>query len=174
MTGPLSTDDQGRLLVDVRGPRFSAAITAFVLGVALVLRGPVGIGLVAWQWLAFAVATFGGLRWSVYGNLFRALKRRLDLGAPPATEPEGPPRFAQLCGLLVVTLALALFALGMATAGWIAVAIVFGLSALLAVAGVCVGCELYLLGQRLRPQGRRSTAATVPDVAQPRESSEPS
>jgi len=32
----------------------------------------------------------------------------------------------------------------------IAVAVVLALSVLLATTGICVGCELYLVGQRLR------------------------
>jgi hypothetical protein len=154
----LAYTDDGTLLIDVRGPRFGAAITTFVLALALVVQGPVGIALVAIQWLVFATATVFGLAWSPYGNLFRAIKRRFDLGPPPATEPEGPPRFAQACGLSVATLALVLFALGAATAGWIAVGVVLALSTLLAVTGICVGCELYLVGQRLT--GGRATTAT--------------
>jgi hypothetical protein len=112
MAHQLVTDEHGALVIDVRGPRFGAAITTLVLAVALIVQGPVGVALVAWQWVAFAIATFAGLRWSPYGNLFRALKRRLDLGPPPATEPEGPPRFAQLCGFAVTSIALVAFAFG--------------------------------------------------------------
>jgi hypothetical protein len=137
-------------MIDVRGPRVGAAITTTVLAVALVVQGPVGVGLVAWQWLAFAIATIGGLAWSPYGNLFRLLKRSLDLGPPPATEPAGPPRFAQACGLAVTTVALGAFTLGAAVAGWVAVGVVLTLSILLATTGLCVGCELYLLGHRVR------------------------
>jgi hypothetical protein len=96
------------------------------------------------------------LAWSPYGNLFRILKRRLDLGPPPATEPEAPPRFAQACGLAVALVALALLGAGATTAGWIAVGIIFALSALLATSGICIGCELYLAGQPvLGGRGRR-------------------
>lgn len=154
MTRNLATDADGRLLIDVRGPRFGAAITATMLGVAVIVQGPVGLGLVTWQWLVFAIATFAGLRWSPYGNVFRWTKRRFDLGPPPATEPEGPPRFAQLCGFLVASVALGLFLLGAATAGWVAVGVVLALSLLLALTGICVGCEVYLVGQRLGA-GRR-------------------
>jgi len=149
MTQNLVTDTDGRLIIDVRGPRFGAAITSTVLGAALIVQGPVGIGLVAWQWLAFAIATFAGLAWSPYGRLFRWVKRRFDLGPPPATEPEGPPRFAQLCGFIVASIALVLFAVGATTAGWVAVGVVLTLSLLLALTGICIGCELYLVGQRL-------------------------
>ena len=164
MTQNLVRDADGRLVIDVRGPRFGAAITSTVLAAALIVQGPVGIGLIAWQWLAFAIATFAGLAWSPYGRVFRFVKRRFDLGPPPATEPEGPPRFAQLCGFLVASVALALFALGAATAAWIAVGVVLALSLLLALTGLCVGCEVYLLGQRLRARASTGAVADGGDV----------
>ena len=91
------------MMIDVRGPRFGAAITSTVLAAALLVQGTVGTALVVWQWTMFAIAAVFGLRHSVYGNLFRALKRRFDLGPPPATEPEAGPRFAQACGLAVLS-----------------------------------------------------------------------
>jgi hypothetical protein len=160
MSQRLARDEEGVLLVDVRGPRFGAAITTAVLAAALVVQGPIGVGLVAWQWLAFAIATVAGLAWSPYGNLFRFVKRRFDLGPAPDVETEGPPRFAQACGLAVATVALVLFAVGATTAGWVAVGIVFALSALLAFTGICVGCELYLVAQRARA-GKRGQADTT-------------
>jgi len=163
MARSLAYDADGRLLIDVRGPRFGAAITSVVLATALVVQGGVGTGLVAWQWVAFAVSTVFGLAWSPYGNVFRFLKRRFDLGPPPATEHEGPPRFAQACGLAVASVALVLFAVGATTAGWVAVGMVLALSVLLATTGICVGCELYLLGQRLR--GGRSGGPGVSEDA---------
>jgi hypothetical protein len=153
MAQQLATDEQGNLVVDVRGPRFGAAVTTIVLAVALVLQGPVGIALVAWQWLVFAITTFAGLAHSPYGRVFRVVKRRFDLGAPTRTEPEGPPRFAQACGLAVTTVALLAFASASPVLGWAAVGVVLALSTLLAATGLCVGCELYLVGQRLRSRG---------------------
>jgi hypothetical protein len=148
-THPLARDEQGRLLIDVRGPRFGAVVTSLVLAVAVVVQGPVGWALVSWQWLAFAVSTVAGLAWSPYGNLFRWVKRRFDLGPPPATELEGPPRFAQACGLAVLTVALVLGVAGTGAAAWAAVGVVLGLSVLLAATGMCIGCELYVAGQRV-------------------------
>lgn len=136
--------DTGRP-IDVRGPRFGAAVTTVVLAVAVVLQLE---WLAAFQTAVFAVSTFGGLRWSPYGNLFRFLKRRLDLGPPPETEPEGPPRFAQLCGFVVTAAGLVAFLAGAQLVGWVLVGIVLALSTLLATTGLCVGCELYLLGRR--------------------------
>lgn len=150
----LAYDADGRLLIDVRGPRFGAALTSVVLGTALVVQGGVGLGLVAWQWIAFAVSTVAGLRFSPYGNLFRWVKRRFDLGPAPATEPEAPPRFAQACGLAVSSVALVAFALGAASLGWVAVGVVLALSLLLATTGICVGCELHVLGTRVISRAR--------------------
>lgn len=152
MARELARDEQGGLIIDKRGPRFGAAITTVVLAVALVVGGPIGVALVTWQWVAFGISTFFGLAWSPYGNVFRFVKRRFDLGPPPETEPEGPPRFAQLCGFAVTTVAVVVFAVAGsgAVAGWVAVGIVLALSTLLAATGLCVGCELYLWGQRLR------------------------
>jgi hypothetical protein len=153
MSQQLARDDRGALVIDVRGPRFGAAITSLVLATALIVQGPVGVALVSWQWLAFGISTFAGLAWSPYGNVFRFVKRRFDLGPPPETEAEGPPRFAQACGFVVATVALVLFVSGLTVGGWIAVAVVLALSVLLATTGICVGCELYLVGRRLRATG---------------------
>jgi hypothetical protein len=133
--------------IDVRGPRFSAALTLTVLVLAYLLRSPV---VLAFQVAVFAVAALAGLRWSLYGNLFRVLKRRLDWGAPPATEPEAGPRFSQLMGLLFTGAGLAAVLSGAAALGWGLVLVVIALSGLLAATGLCVGCEVYALGQRVR------------------------
>jgi hypothetical protein len=132
------------MLIDVRGPRFGAAITSTVLATALLVQGGMGTALVAWQWTMFAIATVFGLRFSVYGNLFRFVKRRFDLGPPPATEPEAGPRFAQACGLAVLTVALVGTVIGASSVlVWGAVAVVLTLSLLLASTNVCIGCMLY-------------------------------
>ena len=153
----LARDADGNLLIDVRGPRFSAVITATVLTTALLLRGSVGTALVVWQWAVFATGALAGLAWSPYGNLFRFLKRRIDLGPPPAVEGEAGPRFAQFCGLAVTSIALGALALGAPVLAWSAVGVVLALSLLLATTGLCVGCELYVIGQRL---GARTGAGT--------------
>ena len=148
-TDRLAYDADGGLLIDVRGPRFGAAITSVVLATALVVQGGLGTALVVWQWTMFAVAAGFGLKHSVYGNLFRILKRRFDLGAPPATEPEAGPRFAQACGLAVLSVALVALTLGATTIAWIAVGVVLTLSLLLASTNVCIGCLLYGLVSRM-------------------------
>lgn len=135
------------LMIDVRGPRFSAALTFTVLVAAYLLQSPI---LLALQVAVFAIAAIAGLRWSPYGNLFRFVKRRFDLGPPPHTEPEAGPRFSQVMGLLFTGAGLAAVAAGATGLGWSLVLVVVALSALLASTGICVGCEMYALGQRLR------------------------
>ena len=134
------------LEIDVRGPRFSATVTFAVLALAFAFRST---WLLAFQVLVFAVAALAGLRWSPYGNVFRFLKRRLDLGPPPATEPEAGPRFSQLMGLLFSGGGLLAITLGATGLGWALVLVVIALSGLLAATGLCVGCEVYALGRRL-------------------------
>jgi len=136
--------------IDVRGPQFGAAITFAVLVVAYIWRLPF---LLSFQVLVFGIAAFAGLRWSPYGNIFRFLKRRLSfIGPPPATEPEAGPRFSQLMGFIFTAAGLAVATNGNETVGWSLVLIVVALSALLAFTGLCVGCEMYALGQRFRRQ----------------------
>ena len=79
------------LMIDVRGPRFSAALTFVVLATAYLTQSA---AVLAVQVVVFAIAAIAGLRWSPYGNVFRFVKRRFDLGPPPETEPEAGPRFS--------------------------------------------------------------------------------
>lgn len=133
--------------IDVRGPRFSAALTFCVLAVAFATSSR---WLLAFQVVVFAIAALAGLRWSPYGNLFRFLKRRLSwIGPPPATEPAAGPRFSQLMGLLFSGAGLAAVLAGASVLGWALVLVVVALSGLLAATGLCVGCEVYALGQRV-------------------------
>lgn len=133
-------------MIDVRGPRVSAALTFTVLVAAYLTDSWL---LLAVQVAVFAVAALAGLRWSPYGNVFRLAKRRLDLGPPPATEPEAGPRFSQLMGLLFSGAGLALVLGGQPGIGWALVLVVVALSGLLAATGICVGCQVHALGARL-------------------------
>ncbi|WP_108666579.1 DUF4395 domain-containing protein [Euzebya rosea] len=135
------------LMIDVRGPRFSAALTFVVLATAYLTQSA---AVLAVQVVVFAVAAIAGLRWSPYGNVFRFVKRRFDLGPPPETEPEAGPRFSQVMGLIFSGAGLAAVLVGASTLGWGLVLVVVALSGLLAATGICVGCEMYAVGQRLR------------------------
>jgi hypothetical protein len=134
-------------LVDVRGPRFSAWITALVLALALVLGSGV---LVAVQAVVFAVGAFAGLRHAPYGVLFRAVVAP-RLGPVREREPEAPPRFAQLVGLLFAVVGAAGYLLGAPVLGAVATGFALVAALLNAATGFCLGCELYLIARRALP-----------------------
>jgi hypothetical protein len=135
------------VLVDVRGPRFAAALTAAVLAVALVLGSGV---LVAVQAVVFAVGAFAGLRYAPYGVLFRTLVAP-RLGPVREREPEAPPRFAQLVGLLFAVVGAAGYLLGVPVLGAVATGLALVAALLNATTGFCLGCELYLIARRALP-----------------------
>jgi hypothetical protein len=133
--------------VDVRGPRFVAAVTAVVLALALLL----GSGwLVAAQAVVFAVGAFAGLRHAPYGMLFRLLVAP-RLGPVREREPETPPRFAQLVGLLFAVVGAAGYLLGAPVVGAVATGFALVAALLNATTGFCLGCELYLIARRALP-----------------------
>jgi hypothetical protein len=133
--------------IDVRGPRFAAGVTAVVLAVALIL----GSGeLVAVQAVVFAVGAFAGLRYAPYGVLFRLLVAP-RLGPVREREPEAPPRFAQLVGLLFAVAGATGYLLGAPVVGAVATGFALVAALLNAVTGFCLGCELYLIARRALP-----------------------
>ena len=133
--------------IDVRGPRFAAWVTAVVLAIALIL----GSGtLVAVQAVVFAVGAFAGLRYAPYGALFRLLIAP-RLGPVREREPEAPPRFAQLVGLLFAVVGAAGYLLGAPVLGAVATGFALVAALLNAATGFCLGCELYLTARRALP-----------------------
>ena len=133
--------------IDVRGPRFSAWITAVVLAVALLLGSGV---LVAVQAVVFAVGAFAGLRYAPYGVLFRTVVAP-RIGPARDREPEAPPRFAQLVGLLFAVVGAAGYLLGAPVLGAVATGFALVAALLNAATGFCLGCELYLIARRALP-----------------------
>jgi hypothetical protein len=133
--------------IDVRGPRFAAWVTAAVLTVALLL----GSGtLVTVQAVVFAVGAFAGLRYAPYGVLFRLFVAP-RLGPVREREPEAPPRFAQLVGLLFAVVGAAGYLLGAPVLGAVATGFALVAALLNAATGFCLGCELYLIARRALP-----------------------
>ncbi|MFE0916383.1 DUF4395 domain-containing protein [Streptomyces nigra] len=131
--------------IDVRGPRFGAAVTTVVLAVVLVTGSA---WLLAWQTLAFALGAAGGVGRSPYGVLFRRVVRP-RLGPPTAFEAPEPPRFAQAVGLVFAVAGLVGYTLGPQWLGLAATGAALAAAFLNAVFGYCMGCEMYLLVRRL-------------------------
>ncbi len=127
-------------LIDPRGQRFGAGLSAVVLAATIVLDQPIGVALVA---LALGVSSALGTRWFVFGRPWPPIRRLLRLGPPSAPEPEVGPRFAQALGTTFLALGTILLVAGLRPLGWLPVVAVVALQALLAVTGYCLGCRLY-------------------------------
>ncbi|MET9552133.1 DUF4395 domain-containing protein [Streptomyces sp. NPDC006645] len=130
--------------IDVRGPRFGAAVTTVVLA-AVLLTG--SAALLGWQALVFAVGALAGVGRSPYGWLFRAVVRP-RLGPPTEFESPQPPRFAQAVGLVFAVVGLVGLLWGPLWLGLAATACALAAAFLNAVFGYCLGCEMYLLLRR--------------------------
>jgi FtsH-binding integral membrane protein len=129
-------------LVDSRGPRFGAAVTAVVLAVALVTGWA---WLLALQAVVFAVGAAGR---PPYGVIYRRLVRP-RLGPPAELEDTRPLRFAQALGLVFTLVALAGLALSTPVVTIVATAAALAAAFLNSAFGVCLGCEVYLVLRRL-------------------------
>lgn len=150
MAADTTTPTPARTTVDPRGPRFGAAITTIVLALSLVfISTPVGIVLVAWQTLVFALGALVGLQAQPYGVVFRRLVRP-RLAPPRELEDAAPPRFAQAVGLIFMVVALIALLAGATLVATVAVALALAAAFLNAVFNFCLGCEMYLLWARVR------------------------
>ncbi len=128
-------------MIDPRGHRFGAAVSAGLLVVSFVTGWVPGVAIAL---LSIGVSAAFGLRWSIYGAIWRRIVRIARLG-PPEPEHEYPPRFAQTLGSVALILSLLAFAVGAATIGWLFALAVAGLQTLLGATGYCLGCKLYFL-----------------------------
>ena len=127
--------------IDPRGHRFGAGLSSILLIVAAVANWP---WLVAVALLSIGVSAAFGLRYSIYGAIWRRIVRLARLG-PTEPEHEYPPRFAQVLGSTALTLSLVAFALGLPVVGWLLALAVAGLQGVLGLTGYCLGCRLYFL-----------------------------
>ena len=129
--------------LDVRGPRFAATITTFVL-IAVLLTGSGWLALA--QTVVFAIGA-ASARYAPYGLLYR------NVVAPrlrPATEvePAEPVRFAQGIGFVFGAVASVSLLAGASALGLVAAACALVAAFLNAAFGLCLGCELYLVLRR--------------------------
>jgi hypothetical protein len=140
-------------VIDPRGPRVSAGITAVVVLVviALALSGLTLAAtiLFALQAVVFAIGAFAGVQRHPYGFLYKQLVRP-RLQPPVELEDPRPPTFAQGVGLFVTLTGLVLALLGVPLALPIAAAAAFVAAFLNSVFDYCLGCQIYLLLVRSR------------------------
>jgi hypothetical protein len=133
--------------IDPRGARVSAAITTVVLAVVLIT----GSGwLLAAQTLVFAIGALAGLRYAPYGTVYRYLIRP-RLGPPARMEAAAPPRFAQGVGMVIAGIGVIGYAAGATALGIVCAALALVAAFLNAAFDYCLGCQIYLFIQRIRP-----------------------
>jgi hypothetical protein len=128
-------------MIDPRGHRFGAGVSAIILVLAVVLQAPI---LVVVAFLSIATSAAFGLKYSIYGAIWRRIVKVAKLG-PTEPEHEYPPRFAQVLGSIALALSLVAFLVGATTLAWVFALAVAGLQTLLAATGYCLGCRLYFL-----------------------------
>lgn len=154
--------------IDPRGPRFGASITSVLLLITILLglTGPstgqdARVSAPAFLLLLAVTLLFAwgvlSPRTAPWGVVFRRLVRP-RLAPPSELEDPRPPRFAQGVGLLVSVIGLALQLAGVPWGLPVAAAVAFVAAFLNAAFGFCLGCQMYLLLQRLGVIGRGATA----------------
>jgi hypothetical protein len=129
--------------LDVRGPRFAAALTTVILIVIALTRSG---WLAAAQAVVFLIGAVSA-RYAPYGVLFRRLIAP-RLAPPSQLEPAEPVQFAQGIGFVFAVLAAIGFFAGSAVLGLTATALALIAAFLNAAFGLCLGCEAYLLLRR--------------------------
>jgi uncharacterized protein DUF4395 len=142
-------------LLDPRGPRFAAAVTAVVL-ILIMIFGSGWLALA--QAVVFAISAWSP-RWSPYGLIYRGLVAP-RLPRPAELEPTAPVRFAQLVGFVFLAVAAVGYLAGVPVLGLVFTGFALIAAFLNAAFGLCLGCELYLAARRItgKPAPRRVPA----------------
>jgi hypothetical protein len=134
-------------VIDSRAPRFNQAVIGSLALVAVLLGGAAWV-LLALLALQLAVGLIFGRRYCLPClAYFELVQPRFGEGR---VEDSRPPRFANLVGAVVLGAASLSWALGLERVGATLGLLVAGLALLAASTGLCVGCELYRIGARLR------------------------
>lgn len=134
------------VVIDARGPRFSAAITVFVLATALATQS---LPLITFQLMVFLIGATKGPQFTPYAFLFKSLvKPRLK--GEFVSEDVRPPKFAQAVGFLFAVTAVSGLLSGATIVFTIATGFALAAAFLNAAFDYCLGCEVYLLLLRTR------------------------
>ncbi len=124
-------------------------MTLVLLAAALLSPTPVAVVIVALQALFFLSGVTLGVQRTPTAVVFKRLIRP-RLSPPDELEDPRPPRFAQGVGLAFTVVALIGFAAGALLVAQVAIGLAVIAALLNAAFGMCLGCEVYLLGVRLR------------------------
>jgi len=134
------------VVIDARGPRFSAAITVFVLAAALTTQS---LPLITFQLVVFLIGATKGPQFTPYAFFFKSvIKPRLKSDFEP--EDVRPPKFAQAVGFLFTVTAFAGLLASVTMLFTVATGFALAAAFLNAAFNYCLGCEVYLLLLRAR------------------------
>ena len=134
------------VVIDARGPRFSAALTVFALASALATQS---LPLIAFQLAVFLIGATKGPQFTPYAFLFKTLiKPRLKSEFVP--EDVRPPQFAQAVGLIFTVIAVVGLLSEVTIVFTIATGFALAAAFLNAAFNYCLGCEFYLILLRAR------------------------
>jgi Domain of unknown function (DUF4395) len=132
-------------VIDSRAARFSQGITGIVALLGAAFGWPLAWALMSGQLLlGLTVGRRYCLPCLAY---FEIVQPRLGEGP---LEDSRPPRLANAIGTAVLGIAAIAWWLGAPVVGTFLGSVVAGLALLSATTGLCVGCEIYRLGARLR------------------------
>jgi hypothetical protein len=132
-------------VIDSRAARFSQGVTGIVALLGAIFGWPLAWALMSGQLLLGLTA---GRRWCLPCLAYFGLVQP-RLGEGPL-EDSRPPRLANVIGTAVLGLAALAWWMGAPGVGTALGALVAALALLSATTGLCVGCEIYRLGARLR------------------------
>jgi hypothetical protein len=139
-------NNKNPVVIDARGPRFSAAITVLVLATALATQS---LPLIVFQSAVFLIGATKGPQFTPYAFLFKNLiKPRLKGEFVP--EDVRPPQFAQAVGFVFTVIAVAGLLSGATIVFTIATGFALAAAFLNAAFNYCLGCEFYLILLRAR------------------------
>ena len=134
------------VVIDARGPRFSAALTVLVLVGALATQS---LALITIQLAIFLIGATKGPQFTPYAQIFKSwIKPRLNGEFIP--EDVRPPKFAQAVGFIFAAIAVAGLLSGVTSLFTIATGFALAAAFLNAAFNYCLGCEIYLILLRAR------------------------
>ena len=135
--------------VDSSVPRAKAVFHAVLPAIGFLLGGIYGSTIIALTGLVMAASVIGGPRYSLIGLVYRRLVKPAFKIAPGTPEAAAPHRFAEAVGAAFLLTSGALYFAGITAIGGALALIVVALATLNAAAGICVGCQMYVLFKRV-------------------------
>jgi hypothetical protein len=128
--------------IDLRATRFSALITAIVLGLALVFGPVFGLPLIAVQTFVFAIGAIMGMRLQPYLTIYSKYVQPRR-GTPVEMVSERPHRFTAALGMLLGCISLLAGVMSADILYYVVTGVAFAAAAVHAAMGKCLGCAWY-------------------------------